>query len=193
MTQVLDDAVLHILKLLGLAPKAKKPASSGRAGTKGSRTQDEDVEKGATKPVPGDTGFGDYLDGEIQDFRKQRSERLQTWIKERGFDSVFRAPTITRHIQFPSQPNRDGYKSLRMLRESRASQRLHLILYMEYLLYSVAKAALELVRFAELKVNDGTMQRSRLILPKLHTLYKWIRGLIDGEDSGPDMDKFDHL
>jgi hypothetical protein len=188
--QVLDEGVLHILILLGFASKTKKPASNRKVGPDGNATLDEDVEKGAKNPVPGETGFGDYLDEEIQGFRIQRTERLQTWTKERGLDSVFHAPA-TRHVQFPSQPNHDGYKSLKMLREARASQRLHLILYMEYLLYSVAKATLELVRFAESKVNDGTMQRSRFIVPPARVFYKWIKSLIDGEDSGPDIDKVD--
>ena len=192
--QVLDEGVLHILILLGFAPKSKKPVSSSKVAVNGSAAIEEDVEKGAAKPVPGDTGFGDFLDREIQDFRKQRTKRLKTWTKERGLDSVFHATASTRHVQFSSQPSRDGYKSLKILREARASQRLHLILYMEYLLYSVAKATLELVRFAELKVNDGTMQRNRLILPKARILYKWIKSLIDGDElSGPDIDKMDHM
>jgi hypothetical protein len=182
------------LVMLGFAPKAKKAASSGKVGADGSVTLDDDVEKGATKPAPGEIGFGDYLDGEIQDFRKQRTERLQTWTKERGFDSVFHTSASLRHAQFTSQPNDDGCKNLKTLREARVSQRLHLILYMEYLLYAVTKAILELVRFAELKVNDGTMQKSRLILPKAKIIYKWIKGLIDGDESGgPDIDKMDHM
>lgn len=193
VVQVLDEGVLSVLILLGLAPKSKKPPS-GRKAAKDGSTLEHDIEKGATKPAPGDHGFGDFLDAEIQDFRKQRTERLQTWTKERGLDSVFHSAASTKHVQFPSQPNRDGYKSLKLLREARASQRLHLILYMEYLLYSVAKATLELVRFAELKANDGTMQKSRLILPKAKIIYKWVKGLLDGDDSGgPDMDKMDHM
>lgn len=190
VVQVLDEGVQHIMILLSFAPKAKKP-SSKTVDNHGGAALDDDVEKGPKNPVPGNIGFGDYLDGEIQEFRKQRIERLQAWAKERGLDSVFHAPASTKHVQFTSQPRRDGYKSLKMLRESRASQRLHVILYMEYLLYSVAKATLELVRFAELKVNDGTMQRSRFIVPPAKVLYKWIRSLIDGEDSGPDIDKVD--
>ena len=185
VVQVLDEGVLSVLILLGFVPKTKTPAPDGKTN---------DVEKGATKPAAGDTGFGDFLEGEIQDFRKQRTERLQTWTKERGLNSVFHSPPPTRHVQFPSQSPHDGYKSLKLWREARASQRLHLILYMEYLLYSVAKATLEMVRFAERKANDGTMQKNRLILPKAKIIYKWIKGLVDGADSGgPDMDKIDHM
>ena len=190
--QVLDEGVLHIMILLGFT-KTKKPASNTKVGGAGDATF-EDVEKGAMRPVPGELGFGDCLDGEIQGFRKQRTERLQAWTKERGLDSVFHATASTQHVQFPSHPNREGYKSLKLLREARASQRLHLILYMEYLLYHVAKETLGLVRFAELKVNDGTMKRNRFILPKARILYKWVKGLVEGDDSGgPDIDKMDHM
>ena len=194
MVQVLDEGVLHILIMLGLAPKAKKPASAAKPKQDGSAALDDDVEKANSKPTPGDIRFGNFLDGEIQDFRKQRTERLQTWTAARGIGSVFHAAASTKHIQSTSETHGDGHKSLELLREARASQRLHLILYMEYLLYSVAKATLELVKFAELKVNDGTMQRKRLILPKARIIYRWIRSLIVGDDSGgPDIDKIDHM
>ena len=98
---MLDEGFLHILIMLGLASKAKKSASSAKAKPDKSAALDADVEKGASKQRPADSGFGDFLDGEIQDFRKQRTERLQSWTKGRGIESVFHA---TASPQMPSPP-----------------------------------------------------------------------------------------
>jgi hypothetical protein len=190
VVQVLDDGVLHVLKLLGFIPAAKKSAK--KPGEHIRNRPDEDVERGPRVSVPGEIGYGDYLELEIQSFRKQRTEILQAWTKKEGHDSVFRAPT-TKHVQFASESSHDGCRSLKMLREARASQRLHLIIYLEYLLYSVARAILVLVRFAESKVKDGTMQKSHFIIPPARVFYKWVRSLIDGEDSGPAIEKVDNM
>lgn len=188
--QVLDEGFLHVMILLNLSPNPKKaskvaPSENGTAGSA------EDVEKGIPTPVPGDLGFADYLDREIQGFRERRTESLEAWAKERGMDSIFH--TSAKHVHWPSEPDHEGYRTLRSLREMRTAQRLHLILYMEYLLYSVAKAALALVRFAETKVDDGTMKKKRLIFPAMSTIRKWIRNIIRGEDSSPDINNLDHM
>lgn len=54
---------------------------------------------------------------------------------------------------------------------------------MEYLLYSVSKAILAAVRFADTKVQDGTMTKKRFILPPLRTITKWLKGLVNGSES----------
>ncbi len=64
---------------------------------------------------------------------------------------------------------------------------------MEYLLYSPANAILAIVRFAELKVADGTMTKRRLIFPACKTVVKIVKGLIDGEEPGPNTDDVDQL
>ena len=54
---------------------------------------------------------------------------------------------------------------------------------MDFLLWSIGKAVLGLVHFAESKVDDGTMKRSRLIVPGNRRIKKWILGLLNVEDS----------
>jgi hypothetical protein len=49
---------------------------------------------------------------------------------------------------------------------------------MEYLLYGVAKSILALVRFAELRVEDGSMRKQHFIFPAVKTIRKSIRGII---------------
>jgi hypothetical protein len=185
--QVLDEGVLHVLILLKLIPSPKTKAHQATDDAIPSRPPlSDDVEKGIPPPSPGDLVFGDYLEREIDTFRKQRSDSLENWAKERGLSSVFH--TSTRHVRFPSEGFHEGYKTLRSIRETRASQRLHLILYMEYLLYSVAKATLALVRFAEQKVADGTMKKQRFVLPAAKTIRKWIQGILTGRDTSSGLD-----
>ncbi|PVH88337.1 hypothetical protein DL98DRAFT_478193 [Cadophora sp. DSE1049] len=170
MIQVLDDSILHILISLRFLPA---PVATS-----------EDAEKGASDPRPGNTGFGDFLLRTIDECREQRSAHLRLWTEERGLSSVFQ--TTTKH--YTSPPTGVKQKELRIettAREVLASKRLHIILFMEYLLYSVCMAVLELVRFAEAKSSDGTFDKKRIIVPKLKTVIKWVKGLVSGEDTDP--------
>jgi hypothetical protein len=193
--QALDEGILHVLILLNFVPDPKKASGKTTAKAKGAKAQGsglgQDVEKGIGEPRPGIVGFCDYLDKEIQDFRKQRSERLRTWAEERGLSSVLYASA--KYTRWSSKPNQGAYKTLATAREKRFSQRLHVVLYMEYLLFSVSKAILAIVRFAESNVEDSTIKKKRFIFPPVKTLIKWIKGLINGEDSGPDIDKVDNM
>jgi hypothetical protein len=56
---------------------------------------------------------------------------------------------------------------------------------MDFLLYSVAKSVLELVRFAEARAEDGTMKRKRLVLPRSKTIFKWLKNLLFTSKSSP--------
>lgn len=55
---------------------------------------------------------------------------------------------------------------------------------MEFLLWSTGRAVLDLVRFADRKVEDGTMKKKRLIFPGSRRLKKWLFNLWKGEDEG---------
>ena len=58
---------------------------------------------------------------------------------------------------------------------------------MEFLLWSTARAVLNLIRFADEKVGDGTMKKSRLILPGRRRIQKWIFSSLKAEDASPDQ------
>ena len=55
-----------------------------------------------------------------------------------------------------------------------AKQEFFLILYMGHLQDTLLMATLDLIQFADGKIGDGTMKRSRLILPKLNTIRRWL-------------------
>ncbi|KFY46763.1 hypothetical protein V494_00343 [Pseudogymnoascus sp. VKM F-4513 (FW-928)] len=188
--QILDNSILHILILFKFVSnpnraksKSKKPAGGvGREGV----GFDQDVEKG-DGINPGDIGFGDYLDETINKYRGERTENLKAWAAERGFSYIFHDTQERAHL--PPDPNQGIPGRQENSRETRFSERLHLIFYMEYLMYSVSKAILALIRFAESMVADGTMDKRRFIFPSLKTVVKLVKGIIHGEDSDPGVDK----
>ncbi|RAK96940.1 uncharacterized protein BO80DRAFT_496617 [Aspergillus ibericus CBS 121593] len=53
-------------------------------------------------------------------------------------------------------------------------QEFFLILYMGHLQDTLLMATLDLIQFADNKIEDGTMERSRLILPKLNSIRRWL-------------------
>ncbi len=55
---------------------------------------------------------------------------------------------------------------------------------MEFLLWSTGRAVLELVQFADRKVEDGTMKKKRFVFPKKRRLKRWFLNLLKSEDGG---------
>ena len=54
---------------------------------------------------------------------------------------------------------------------------------MEFLLWSTGRAVVALVHFADKKVEDGTMKKSRVISPTFKRLKKWVTGSLKVEDA----------
>lgn len=181
MVQTLDESILHILILLRFIPGAPKKAS---------KLQREDVENKGDSPQPGHLGYGDYLEKRIKDFRKTRTAELKAWATSRGLNSVFQSTLKKNSV--PSTMSNDKLPSGAQARDILASKRLHIIMFMEYLLWTTSLAILSLVRFAELKSTDNTFKHSRFIFPKIKTLIKWVKGLINGDpDSSPNFSNLD--
>lgn len=58
---------------------------------------------------------------------------------------------------------------------------------MEFLLWSTGRAVLELVRFADLKVEEGVMKKKRFISPDLKQMKKWIFSTFKVEDTNSEQ------
>ncbi|OJZ84351.1 hypothetical protein ASPFODRAFT_138918 [Aspergillus luchuensis CBS 106.47] len=73
-------------------------------------------------------------------------------------------------------------------------QEFFLILFMGHLQDNLLTATLDLIRFADDRIQDGTMKRSRLILPRLNTIRKWL-SLNTNHDtkSAPDRRQSSHV
>lgn len=54
---------------------------------------------------------------------------------------------------------------------------------MEFLLWSTGRAVLDLVRFADLKMEEGTMKKKRFIFPSMKRIKKWIYSTVEVKDT----------
>jgi len=138
----------HIMYVLELVPRPKTMAA--------------DVENNAQNaPAPGDPGFAAHLKDSLDAFQEHREGTVQRWCEKKGIDIP------ARFWEDPSaQYNfKDSVVFQEVVRQKQNHQQLYLVLYLEYLLNSVGKAVLDMVLFADSKVQDGTMTRNKFIFP----------------------------
>ena len=57
---------------------------------------------------------------------------------------------------------------------------------MQFLLWSTAQAVLDLVKYADNKVEQGIMTKQRLLMPGMKRIRKWISASLSNQDSGVD-------
>jgi hypothetical protein len=162
----------HAGLVLELLPKPKTKKGSN------------DVEAEGSDPRPGHPDFGKYLEQKMLDFYSKRGKTLIAWAREKGlsqdaFDAT-ELPTDTKDCTPTDAQHR------------RDQQQLYLILYLEHLLYSTGIAISNLVKFADQKVEDGTMSKKRLIWPGNRRLKKWILS-IGREDTSVDTESPDSM
>ncbi|KAM0126869.1 hypothetical protein ACHAP3_009077 [Botrytis cinerea] len=161
VTAVMDQGLEHAALTLELVPRPKKKAAG-------------DVETADAQSKPGDAGFLAYMEQALNDFYKKRGATLKKWAHEKGlsaeqFDASRPIPPTGAPVSGDEAAHR------------RDQQQLYLILFMENLLYTAGLAVIDLVRFADGKVEDGTMKKNRLILPGQRRVKKWILGLANAD------------
>ncbi|KAF2806265.1 uncharacterized protein BDZ99DRAFT_538446 [Mytilinidion resinicola] len=166
--QVMDDGLEHALLTLELkkAPKKKKNAT-------------EDIEAKGDTVKPGDAGFADYLDSQTERFYQGKELALREWCDLKGINlpnDFFEHPSSYKDVVSDDVAEDDGDYN-------RNSKQLYLLLFMEFLLYSVSRAVLSLVRYADEQVADGKMKKSKLIMPGNRRLKKWLVNIFKVEDS----------
>ncbi|KFY44062.1 hypothetical protein V494_01656 [Pseudogymnoascus sp. VKM F-4513 (FW-928)] len=153
----MDEGMEHAGLVLEILPKPKKK-------------KEGDVEGTGTGPRPGDSDFASYLKQKVVDFNSKRGEALKAWAREKGLsEDQFESGNGASHDSNNLTPDEAQHR--------RDQQQLYLILYMEHLLYSTGMAILNFVKFADKKVEDGTMKKKRLIAPGQRRIKKWILGL----------------
>ncbi|KAK6385065.1 hypothetical protein LTS17_002628 [Exophiala oligosperma] len=165
----LSDGIAHVQYVLELAPRPKIPKT-------------HDPEKNADAPPgPGDPNFTEHLKAEIKLFEEHREGTMRRWCEKKGID------VPAKFWEDPSaQYNFKNANSLdETIRSKHNHQQLYLILYLEYLLYSVCLSILDLAVFADSKVQDGTMSKKRLIFPGWRRIKKLYQHMFMQEDSEP--------
>jgi Putative ER transporter, 6TM, N-terminal len=164
LNESMQEGLTHISYVLELAKRPKKGA--------------KDIEKASKHPEPGEKGFVTYLENEMRDFGKHRESTLKSWCERKGIDlptAFWDDPT-----QYYSM---EDEKAAGLLRQKENQQQLYLVLYVEYLTWSIGQSILKMVRYADGKVADGTMSKKRIILPGWKRIVKWIRRVFDPDDT----------
>ena len=168
----MDEGLEHVGLVLELLPKPKP------------KKTEEDIEAKGVNPRPGDVDFAKHLERKVLQFYSHRGETLRVWAKQKGLsEHQFDSANITGE----GDNFTPGEKQHR-----RDQQQLYLILYLEHLLYSTGIAISNLIKFADGKLEDGTMKKNRLIVPGKRRIKKWILN-IGREDTTVDTESPDSL
>jgi Putative ER transporter, 6TM, N-terminal len=164
LNEAMQDGLIHISQILELTKPPKKAAP--------------DPEKPPEHPAPGEHGFAAFLEDKIRRFETHRARTLKAWCDRKGIDlpaTFWNDPT--QHYSL-----KDDTASA-YFRQKESQQQLQLVLYVEYLTYSIGQSILEMVRYSDSKIADGTMAKKRVIFPGWKRIHKWIRGVFEPKDT----------
>lgn len=172
----LSAGLLHISYVLEFA---KKPKSTPK-----------DIENADPAPTPGDKSFAAHLKKAVDEFHVHREQVIRRWCDHKGI----KLPSA-----FWDEPSKHYTLKDKTLFEENArqsinQQQLYLILYVEYLTWSIGTSILRMVQYADSKVEDGTMRNKRIIFPGWRRLRKLVEqafyrvdsheGIYEGENAG---------
>lgn len=166
LSAAMGEALDHILLVLEFKAPPKKDAKT-------------DVEAKGDAVCPGDPGFAAYYERKIDEFYTSREVSLREWCDQKGISmpssDSFEADE---HTPWPSELEKTS-----TLARGRDQRQLFVVLYMEWLLWSASRSILDLVKFADGKVQDGTMRTRRFIYPGQKQMRKWVMSIFDAEAS----------
>lgn len=166
LKMTLGQGLTHVSYQLKFAKKPKASTS--------------DIEKSAGgAPMPGEAGFTDMLEATIAGFNRHRESTLQRWCDHKGVE----LPTSFWDDASQHFSMKDLKSMTETVSQRHNQQQLYLILYVEYLAFSMGKAILKLSRYADSLVSDGTMIKKRFIFPGLRKIAKLFQSAFFEEDS----------
>ncbi|KAF2225664.1 hypothetical protein BDZ85DRAFT_272383 [Elsinoe ampelina] len=161
ITGHIDDGFAHILISLQLLKKKKALP---------------DLENGGDTPTPGEAGFTELFGKKVQEFKGKKVYILKQFCDSRGIElppNFFRDPKMEDVVtpewynSFPRTQTRQRYR-----------RQLYTILFMDFLLESIADRVHEFCIYADEKANSGKLSRKRLVVPGYKRLRKSIRQLM---------------
>lgn len=176
LTKAMDAGLQHALSTLELEKHTVKPWKQWES--KGNGGDIPDLEANGNFAKPGEKGFADFLSLKIDEFHKQRKKGLDAWYRQGDNELMAVHSRDTQHS--------DSTTTTTPIDHQRRQHQLYLILYMQFLLWSTGRAVLDLVEFADLKVEQNTMKKRRFILPGMKRVKKWISAAIRDVDSTVD-------
>lgn len=160
----LDGAFNHVLLTLEFIqpPKNEKNA-------------DVESKAGEGPAPPGSPGFAEAYKKRLDDFYNSKQRTLQEWCAEHGID----LPDDFFSCSF-AQPEKLALADEHV--RERDQRNLFFTLYLEYLIWRVGKAVLDLVLWVDKRKQEGAFKRSKVIFPGSRTLYDWLKSVIGRED-----------
>jgi hypothetical protein len=171
--QALDDGLAHVLLRLGLSPPPKKKNKKGQA------PNDEEAKGDSIRP--GDAGFAEHLEAQARAFFSKKEPTLRHWIKSKGLN------ISSDYFSSANIPDEDeeSLKRLPSLTTRKRDQRqLYVLLYVMFLLNSIGRSTLELVKFAD--EHDQATAKNKLIWPGAKRFKKWLRSIFTSQDTTQD-------
>lgn len=176
MTEAMEEGLQHVLYALGLLKPPKTTES--KLKNKSASDTSEDVEANGDTVRPGDKLFAVYLEKKIEKFSERRTLTMTEWTKQK-----IDARTFPERSGPVPQLSRD-LDTQAWTEHERTQRQLYLVLYLEFLLWSTGGAVLDFVRFADSKVQNGTMSKKHVVVPDMKRLRKWVMNSFKPEDSG---------
>ena len=159
ISEQIDQGFAHVLITLQLI-KPPKPDKSN------------DAESSGEQPKPGQKGFAEYHGKQVWAFHHEKQGLLRRWCSTRGIEL---SPDFFENPRTADFKAPDSYFQQTSLDERRTSRsRLFVVLYMDFLLDSIARAVHDFVLFADEKAASGKLSRKRLIVPGAKRFRKWI-------------------
>lgn len=161
LSEAIDQGLEHAAICLEILPRPKSRCSN-------------DLEVQAGQLCPGDPGFAQLVDNKVKVFNSVRGKLLRAWVTEREIA-----------LQEERIDNPEYHCSAARL--ERDQVQFYVLLFMENMMHTAGMAVQALIAFADSKVEDGTMTRSRLIMPGFRRLEKWFIGILSSEDSSAEQ------
>ncbi|KAJ5548355.1 hypothetical protein N7513_005589 [Penicillium frequentans] len=169
-SHLVKQGLSHFLLVLELIkPKHLDPKKTHRGG---SHARDEEARGESLSPLQPD--FTSRFETELHSYYSRRKDLPEALASLEAFSASEKvdgyATTIPSGI-LGADPD--------------VRQEFFLILFMSHLQDDLLNATLQLVKFADSKVADGTMKRSRLIFPKQKSVRQWFSLSADQKDAKP--------
>ncbi|KAK9427557.1 hypothetical protein V1505DRAFT_403823, partial [Lipomyces doorenjongii] len=177
MSDAMNEGLLHASYALELTRKPKDKNVQQDAEMEETIV---DLETRGKVRKPGDAKFGEYLGEKVRYFKEQRKESLKKWCELKGVDFPEDGEEPLERTRSKLQRSED------LTGNDRTRQQLYLILYLEFLLWSTGCAVLDLVKYADSKVESGHMKRKKMQVPGKKRLRKWLVSCLSIEDTTVD-------
>ncbi|KAK9492055.1 hypothetical protein V1508DRAFT_419947 [Lipomyces doorenjongii] len=176
MSAAMNEGLLHASYALELTRKPKDMNVQQDAEMEETIV---DLETRGKVRKPGDAKFGEYLGEKVRYFKEQRKANLKKWCELKGVDFPEDGEEPLERTRSKLQRSED------LTGNDRTRRQLYLILYLGFLLWSTGCAVLDLVKYADSKVESDHMKR-KMQVPGKKRLRKWLVSCLSIEDTTVD-------